>query len=172
METQLFCSMARPMSELFKPVKHTTFGGNKGEGGIWTSTWLPEHQTSAWIDWCEHEDSDTASWVRVRRWLLTPSPLARVYTIDSRQDLWTACQRYPRLDHMGKPYLINYTVMAQDYDAIHLTEEGQLSTHRIRSDAPDLNYWSCESTWWFRWMFTGEATLIKDIVTVGEGVKA
>jgi len=43
--------------------------------------------------------------------------------------------------------------LAEDYDALHLTHDGYLRTRSPRR-SPRLVGWDCESTLWFRWMFT------------------
>jgi hypothetical protein len=45
---------------------------------------------------------------------------------------------------------LDFERMAQDFDGMHLTDEGQWST---RLTQPSLYGWDCESTCWFRWMF-------------------
>lgn len=42
--------------------------------------------------------------------------------------------------------------MAEEYDGLHLTEEAAGSLHL--SYPLDMNSWDCESTVWFRWVFS------------------
>ena len=51
-------------------------------------------------------------------------------------------------DHFFQP--LDFERMAADFDAVHLTDEGQWAT---RLTQPSLYGWDCESTCWLRWAF-------------------
>lgn len=119
-------------------------------GGLWTSTWHPEHG-SEWVQWClsEEFDCDRANPV-FRIWTIEPSPGARIYEIDTYADLKRLVAAYPHTDHhrswpSAHPH---WQHVASDYDAIHLTDAGQWAT---RLTHPlNLYGWDCESTLWLR----------------------
>lgn len=149
MDTQLFLSIATPMPELFKPVKNRRFV--KPEGGLWTSTWDAGKQSSAWVDWCRDEDFDQE--VANRWFLLTPYANARILTIDTVADMETMYKQYPdQMPSFSFLNMIDFERMAQDYDAMRVTERGQWATRL--SHPRNLYGWDCESTCWFRWSFS------------------
>jgi hypothetical protein len=127
----------------------------KPRGGLWTSTYQPDTQTSAWVDFCRTEYSaesvlrnpDDLHWS-----VLTPNLVARIYTIDHDDDLRAIVARYPLLLDPADtaPQRIDFARFSQDYDALHLTERGEQYT---RSSEPYLWGWDCESTLWMRWCF-------------------
>lgn len=135
---------------------------HKPSGGLWTSTYDPAYG-SAWVVWCEAE-----SWgVEARpghTWLLHPSETARIYTVDSREDLVRLIDEvgYGKLRaEPGGPELPfepmffkypNYEEMARRYDALHLTDEGRCATH-LSLYPPNLWGWDAESLLSFRWIF-------------------
>lgn len=148
-EAQLFVG-SEPTREHFQPVSNAVDFGVKPNGGMWTSTYDPSIG-SGWIDWCHKEDFRVpgGGW---RSWLLVPSPGVRVLTIDTLEDLVLALNRYPRTEPawrtnlFGMSRYFDFEAVARDYDAIHLTEEGQW---RTRLSHPDNLYgWDCESVLW------------------------
>jgi hypothetical protein len=126
--------------------------------GFWTSTYDPR-TGSGWVQWCLDEEfcCDRANPV-FPLWTLEPDPVARIYTVDTYADLEALVAEYPhRRDYPNRGYGAwtdlkpNWEHIARDYDAVHLTEEGQWAT---RLTHPlDLYGWDCESTLWLRWMF-------------------
>lgn len=135
----------------------------KPVGGLWTST-FDERYGSGWVQWCLAEEFGRSRGDPVFPiWTLDPNPEARVYEVDSYADLEALHERYgdfappPRsrlpifdLSHFGVPWL-DWHRIAEDFDAVHLTEEGQWAT---RLTAPlNLYGWDCESTLWLRWAF-------------------
>jgi hypothetical protein len=154
--TQLFIGVAAPMPELLTPVSngdgaHSIFV--KPLGGLWTSTWNAEQHTSGWTEWCESEEFGA---IHEKYWhLLTPKPESRIAVIDTLDDLLAFLRQYPRAMDARLAFMRNqhldYERMACDYDALHLTEEGQWRT-RLTIPA-NLYGWDCESTLWFRWCF-------------------
>lgn len=149
MEVQLFLSNATPMPELFVPITNRQFV--KPAGGMWTSTYIAEGHTSGWINWCRDEEFGD---VDILRWfLLTPSPGARVLTIDSIADMDAMYTCYSDYS-LSYAYLnmIDFEAMARDYDAMRITARGQWATRLCLPR--NLYGWDCESTCWFRWSFT------------------
>lgn len=123
----------------------------KPDGGLWTSTWDPEYG-SGWIDWCLAESFAGPSF---NVWLLTPDPAARLYEVATLDDLERLVEQYPgetgRLG--GTREYPSWTAVAEDYDGVHLTDDGQWATRM--SHPVNLYGWDCECTLWFRWKFTG-----------------
>jgi len=60
-------------------------------------------------------------------------------------------ERYPRT--LGGRRGLDFKHLPAEYDGLHLTNEGYLSTRSARS-GPALVGWDCESTLWFRWIFS------------------
>lgn len=129
--------------------------------GLWTSSWREETQDSDWVEWCrnnEFGEPDKQSW-----YLLTPAIDARLYVVDSHVALVQLLKRFP-LEHplfkemravgIRDEHLIgiDFEQLAQEYDGVHLTYEAAGSLHL--SYPLDMNSWDCESTVWFRWVFT------------------
>lgn len=128
------------------PVVNT--GWHKPRGGFWTST-LNLQTGSDWVHW-QHCEQWYASHLE-DLYLVVVQGHPRVYTIDSVQDMDGLFAKYP-LDQYGCGIPgIDYTRVARDYDAVHITARGQEVT---RHTFPrNLNGWDCESTLWFRWCF-------------------
>jgi hypothetical protein len=153
MEQQLWCG--QNLRDDVRPVTEEMCGWMKPTGGLWTSTKLPSG-SSGWINWCLGEDFAGPEF---DVWELTPDPAARVFTIDSLPDLLDLRARFsPLCDHprdcaplrdIGAG--VSWRRVAEEYDAVRLTEEGQW---RTRMSRPSLYGWDCESTLWFRWRFT------------------
>lgn len=125
-------------------------------GGLWTSSYSSECG-SAWVQWCIEERvvADCAegagSWPEC--WLLEPHADARICEIDSFDDLRRPCLCYgrPQDDSPHASTYLDWSLLAEHFDAVHLTEEGEWAT---RLSAPyDLYGWDCESTLWFRAAF-------------------
>lgn len=131
------------------PVENRMFV--KPLGGFWTSTY--DGGTSAWVDWCESEDFGDVE--RCNWFVLKPKSEARIYEIDAVEDLKYLAVNYPDAQmpaHFNTALTaLDFQRIAQEYDAIHLTERGQWAT---RFSNPGLYGWDCESTLWFRWCFT------------------
>lgn len=164
--TQFHANPKRPSQELFKPVFHDKqTNNNKPKGGLWTSTHTPDDTyPSQWIEWGVVDGGNF--WLKMDWWLLTPDPNARIITIDSYEDLEVLQARYP-LQQEGiweDLPLLDFTKIAQDYDAMNLTGRGQIKT---RLTYPlSLYGWDCESTLWFRWLFTDVSPLWRTIVKI------
>jgi hypothetical protein len=123
--------------------------------GLWTSTYDEEEQSSEWIEWCR---SNYQSPLDARAWfLLEVEETARIATIDTLADFRTLLDQYarPALYEMSFSSLderkLDFERLAHDFDALHLTRNGQDET---QFDFPHLWGWDCESTVWFRWCFS------------------
>jgi hypothetical protein len=81
---------------------------------------------------------------------LSAAQSARVTVIDTRADLAALIERYPRT--LAGRRGLHFEHLANEYDGLHLTNDGYLSTRSTRSGAALIG-WDCESTLWFRWIF-------------------
>lgn len=136
---------------------------NKPFGGLWTSTYTGLEYGSAWVQSCYAMDFIIPE-DRVPSWLLTVDDNARIYTIDSVPDMYYIWDRYgyKLTDTVDA---IDFEKMANDYDALYLTEHGQEATRHYELNRPIMQSmygWDCESTLWFRWVFT-EVTYLGEI---------
>lgn len=155
----------RPEQRLFTPPsmeRHPSRINGKPSGGLWTS---PETGPgrSAWLDWCRDEMPHRPRYQRMWR-LTATSP--RIYTINTFADLKHAIQRWPHQCYPDVPpwssladeWEIDYVAMADEYDAVELTDDGQWAT---RLSFPENLYgWDVASILWLRWMFDS-VTLVK-----------
>ena len=159
--TQLHFSFAQILREREIPFKNDEMTFRyKPEGGLWTSTWREETHDSEWVEWCRGEkfgSPDESNW-----FLFTPKEESRLYIIDSYADLERLLSTYPfesplikglEDSHLRHYYVgIDFERLAQDYDGLHLTSEGNSRLHI--SYPLNMNAWDAESTVWFRWCFT------------------
>lgn len=122
----------------------------KPNGGLWTSTYDPE-RGSAWVQWCLSEEFDIPTDGVWQGRILTPRRDARIAVIDSLDDLERLYRRYPLEVISGLWSVLDFERMAADYDAVHLTDDGQWATRLTHPYS--LYGWDCESTNWFRWAF-------------------
>jgi hypothetical protein len=145
-------------SEKMTPATNTASGWIKPEGGLWTSTYDPECG-SGWVQWSmgerfrvECDDDYETCYFDCS--ILYPKP-ARILIIDTHQDLVDAIQDYHFVGSEPRSYYaedyLDFEEIAEDYDAVHLTDRGQWKTRRTR---PGLYGWDLESTVWLRWMFS------------------
>jgi hypothetical protein len=148
LHTQLFVGN-KPEPSKLQAVSNLRF--HKPKGGLWTSTWRTETEDSDWIEWCrgaQFGDVDSQEWYQ-----LEPSSNARIYTIDSVVDLVALHNKYNETPVNYTSFyesFIDFERLSIDYDAIHLTGNGECVT---RFSTPSLYGWDCESTIWFRWCF-------------------
>lgn len=147
-----------PSAESFEPLNDRGGALRKPRGGLWTSTY-DERYGSGWIQWCLSESFDCGPADPVFRvWTLEPDPAARIYEIDTYADLARLCERYGQTIEHGSysETCPAWSRIARDYDAVHLTDEGQWAT---RFSDPNLYGWDCESTLWLRWAFVAVVDL-------------
>jgi hypothetical protein len=149
----------KPCAERYTPVRGKRSGAKPAAGcAFWTSTHGDE---DSWLAWLVGED-----WFPGKGrledhgfWLLEPDPAARVYEINTLDDLVALLRdygvpKYPTIpdDILAEDKRPDFEAMARDgFDGVHLTGEGQW---RTRLSFPSLYGWDCESTLWFRWAFT------------------
>jgi hypothetical protein len=118
--------------EKFKPIQN--IGWNKPNGGLWTS---PIDSTWGWLDWCNNEGFRTQSLESSFKLKLKVG--SKIALIDSESDL--------RKLHLYKGYLNqllpDFERLSKEYDAIWLTERGQIDTRH--SHPANLYGWDCET---------------------------
>jgi len=163
MEPQLFWG-SKPVVEKFNKVKNeNTIVGDmvmatrpKPIGGLWTSTYDAKNNSSDWITWCKHQNhrSCKKSHPTLKKWLLEPTTY-KVLTINSHTDLDALVQNYSGIPEgkrrLGVSLLLDFEAMSKDFDAIHLTKEGE---HKTRFSFPNSLYgWDCECVLWLNWCF-------------------
>ena len=146
--TQIFAGK-EPRPGLINPVKNA--GWVKPRGGLWTSSDLKDG-TSDWVRWCTVEQFRGPMF---NLWGLEVKNDARVFVIDSMSDLHSLYNKYP--GQSNYKMVLDYEKIANDFDGINLTENGQASTRWGSASDPrkrlDLYGWDCERTLWFRWVF-------------------
>lgn len=159
LDTQLWVTNPGRDLMVLRPVEEKGVCGwqKPSGGGLWTSTKLPDG-SSGWTAWCLGEEFAGPDF---DVWELEPDPSARVYTIDAYADLAALAEAFPPVcDHHDRPCLpghrrfgsgVSWRRVAAEYDAVHLTDEGQWRTRM--SDPHSLYGWDCESTLWFRHRF-------------------
>ncbi len=112
------------------PIENITYH-NKPSGGLWTS---PVNSNYGWVHWCEQEEySATPEYVDLEFH-------GRLLVVDGIYDL----SKLPiaRNGDLCTPTVL-FEELLQDYDGIHLTEDGQWATRY--ADLVDLYGWDCES---------------------------
>src|SRR5690606_6276748 len=142
---------------------------NKPKPGtaLWTSSYLGEKYGSDWIQWMlTSSTQDTFDC-----YLLTPDLAARIYTINTLAHLSRLQEKFPYVPEELRAHIdqgagyynehrfIDFEAAAREYDAIHVTVEGQWETRF--SFPANLYGWDCESTCWFRGNFQIEHIGIK-----------
>ncbi len=136
-------------------------GITKPRRALWTSTSVGEG-SSGWLHYVPWgEDRREPSY---HRWHLEVVPTARVYEVHGPRAWQALCLAYPAPSSLAYPVetpaaLIepNWQAVAQDWDGIHLSTGGLLTTERVRWGLPGaqthLYGWAVESTVWLRWVF-------------------
>jgi hypothetical protein len=149
-------------AELFPKVRNGHLR-NKPRGGIWTSTFIDRQVGSAWVQQMYAMEFIERG-QQLPSYLLTPKEDARIYTIDSVQDMYRLYDNYSYKE-LGTFETIDFEKLSIEYDAVHLTERGQIVTRLVgihnpndyepnRSMWQSLNGWDCESTVWLNWAFS------------------
>ena len=124
---------------------------NKPNGGLWSSSYTPNNpDISDWIRWCR--ENCQKNWVGRDSILLEIEPDARIWTINSQDDLLNLYRLYPRVT-FGKQKYIDYVEVAKDWDIIHLTEDGEwvcryprIWINKHHDIELNLYGWDCESS--------------------------
>jgi hypothetical protein len=154
-------SLAPGASSFQLDVRPYGAGITKPLRALWTSTSIGE-SSSGWLHYL-HGGEDRIE-PPYHRWRLEVLPAARVYEIHGPQDWQALCLAYPAPSRLAYPVetpaaLIepNWQAVAQDWDGIHLSTGGLLTTERVRWGRPGaqthLYGWAVESTVWLRWVF-------------------
>lgn len=124
-------------------------------GGLWTSTVLDAR--TSWMVWIQL-GGQTASFLDTRSWMLRPRRDINVFEIGGANDWVRLCSGYPR---PGGTFdiLPNWSGIAEEYDAVHVTLAGSIATQGISYVTADgyriaPPYFDIESTWWPRWVFS------------------
>ena len=120
----------QPKNDWIKPI-----------GGIWGSTYIQgEVYSSDWERWCIEENFGY-NWKEAV--IFTLKPDAKVYEVDSVQDLNNLAKAYNVHSNGFLPHLDFEAMVAAGIDAIHLTEKGQAETRFSRPYS--LYGWDVES---------------------------
>ena len=120
----------QPKNDWIKPI-----------GGIWGSTYIPDEvYSSDWERWCIEENFGY-NWKEAV--IFTLKPDAKVYEVDSVQDLNNLAKAYNVHSNGFLPHLDFEAMVAAGIDAIHLTEKGQAETRFSRPYS--LYGWDVES---------------------------
>lgn len=158
MPRQAFCG-TRPSKAKFEMPEFVEPGEyRKPRRGLWTST-AETMYDDGWLNWCRGEhfaDYDHA-------WLIQPAE-CRVITIDGPETCDRFHARYNVITERERAQArqygfrasggIDWELVCADCDAVRLLNPYHPD---IRFGNPSTFYtWDCESTFWFRWMFTGK----------------
>lgn len=160
MKSQLFASRSdgpAPSEETFVRATngiHNYLPNKPALGsGLWTSTYAP----SIGSDWIVRgREMGLVPDAPVRSFLLFPAPDARIFVIDDVPNLLVLLRRFERPTMLTSRMFasLDFDRIREEYDAIHLTEEGQWRTRfSIETNCPSLYGWDCESTLWLNWKF-------------------
>lgn len=106
------------------------------EGGLWTS---PIDSNWGWSDWCKAEDFRKCD--KDIYFIIELNKNSNILEIDSLQDLKEILKENYTFDLIQRKVL-NFEKLAEKYDAIWLTERGQINT---KFSTPNLYGWDCES---------------------------
>ncbi len=138
-------------------------GITKPRDTLWTSTSVGE-SSSGWLHYLRWGEDRWRWEPPYQRWCLEVLPTARVYEVHGPQAWQALCLAYPAPSRLAYPIetpadLIepNWQAVAQDWDGIHLSTGGLLTTERVRWGKPGVQThlfgWEVESTVWLRWVF-------------------
>ncbi len=141
------------------------FGGDtpKPRAALWTATTVGS-MPGGWSLYLRiGEDGRPPPY---RLWRLEALPSARVFEVHGPDDWRALCLRYPgeiREDRL----LPDWQAVARDWDGVHLSIGGLLTTQKVVVDAggrrAELNGWDSESTVWLSWSF-GRVERLPDAV--------
>jgi hypothetical protein len=161
LKQQLHVGIYDPIKKVEQPLSYHI--QNKYNGGLFSSTYLGEEIGSQWIQWClfnEFNVPENGIW---NGYLIDVKSDARIYVIDSVEDMERLYDQYGFNDYnIDAMESIDYHRVSQDYDAVHLTDRGQVVTRHpylFRENSSNkINYrsmysWDCESTHFFRNVF-------------------
>lgn len=118
----------------FSPVRNSNSCLNKPTGGLWAS---PVGAKYGWKEWCKEQEFETATLL----WWFEFTLVGRVLTIDTVEDLMAL--PWVPLPYQSSFEIIDFESLASEYDAIHLTSQGEMSTKWDLNRS--LRGWDCES---------------------------
>lgn len=147
-------------------IRNKEYGGIKPEKGLWTSTYEPfmikKHWrhgkdavfVSEWHEWCF---SDMPDWIGRECILLTVMNTAKIFTIDTYEDLKELYKKYPAVKISSNGWgqyevskggfqdnCLDFEKMKKDFDILWLTSNGQSETRM--SHQLNLYGWDSESS--------------------------
>lgn len=114
----------------FKPV-HNTWNEYKPSGGFWASPYIEDGSKTFWADFCE-------GWAPARvkdSYDVFPKDGIKVWTFDTVKDL----------DVLRNEYKLDWTRVAQDYDAVYVTRNGVSLLRDGCWDVPTVLFTNLES---------------------------
>lgn len=104
------------------------------------------------------------------RYRLIVSPHARIFSIDAPADWRRLCEAFPATEPGGLHGGLltpDFSAVAREWDAVHLSFGGVLSAVQAPLDGPggrtELDSWEIEQTVWLRWVFD-DATRLPDVL--------
>lgn len=121
----------------FQRIKNRNF--IKPYGGLWSS---PVNSDWGWKDWCLSEDFNVEKLSNSFEFSLNDN--AKIYVIDEFSDLGFLVMgnKYRFVSWWGDSIILDFEKLSKVYDAILLTDKGQIDT---RYTNPGLYGWDCES---------------------------
>lgn len=130
----------------------------KPAGGLYTSTMIDT--TSSPLAAVVEGAGDLCELFRklpLACWRLEVPQNVRVFEIDGPQAWHDLCIKYPAIGEEGQ-LVPNWSAIAKDWDAVHLTLGGLLTAEQVRVESQAgwtaLWGWDCEQTVWLHWHFT------------------
>lgn len=132
----------------------------KPAGGLFTSTFIGG--SSAVLATLALGTGDYQVSLPLTLYRLVASPSARIFEVTGPDDWHQLCIRYPAGGDDGR-LVPDWSRVAQDWDAVHLTFGGLLASEQVRVETREgwtqLWGWDFEQTVWLRWCFTDVARL-------------
>lgn len=122
----------------------------QGRDLLWTS---PVDAKEGWYEWCQTEEFDSGIKGH-QHWQLTLGDAANLLVIDEYEDLEPIIKEFPcscgeciEYAYQGlnsiMTFPVDFPAVAEKYDGIHLTAEGQWATRLTRPRS--LYGWDCET---------------------------
>jgi hypothetical protein len=144
----------KPDPAEFIPVTDKMHLPVKPVGGMWTSTYTPNEEfDSDWIRWCSTE----GFYAGRHKWLMKPKNNLEVLVVDNKEDLKSIAEAYEKDTYKGtdtsllSEIVLDFKKIAEDFDAMRLTKNGQWETRLTDRGEPSLYGWDSESVLHFRW---------------------
>lgn len=140
----------------FRPIVSEGWVKPKSGTGLWTAPVVAtgadgSPTDTAWLIYTREEmDGPEGAYTHLTE--IKPDGNARVLQVDTQADLIAIVAAYPAAPvmpglHRG-PYP-DWAALAQDWDAVYLTDEGQWAT-RLPRTGPDLYSWDVATVLWLR----------------------